>query len=91
MQAYQGEGKNINDTSVLLDIIAPLQPDKNRATEILAGDAYSSDVRRAQQQWTQAGITAVPSIVINRQHLLQGAQAPETYVQALRELAAKSS
>ena len=91
MQAYQGEGKNINDTSVLLDIIAPLQLDKNRATEILAGDAYSSDVRRVQQQWTQAGITAVPSIVINRQHLLQGAQAPETYVQALRELAAKSS
>jgi predicted DsbA family dithiol-disulfide isomerase len=87
MQAYQGEGKNIHDAQVLLEIIASLQLGKNRAAEILAGDAYSNDVRRAQQQWAQAGITAVPSVIINRQHLLQGAQAPETYVQALRKLA----
>lgn len=91
MQAYQGEGKNIADTTVLLEIIAQLPLDKNRAAEILAGDAYSNDVRRTQQQWAQAGITAVPSVIINRQHLLQGAQAPETYVQALRELAAEHS
>lgn len=91
MQAYQGEGKNISDSSVLLEIIAQLQLDKNRAGEILASDIYSNEVRQAQQQWAQAGITSVPSVIINRRHLLQGAQAPETYVQALRELATTPS
>jgi predicted DsbA family dithiol-disulfide isomerase len=91
MQAYQGEGKNISDSSVLLEIIAQLQLDKNRAAEILASDIYSNEVRQAQQQWAQAGITSVPSVIINRRHLLQGAQAPETYAQALRELATTPS
>lgn len=90
MQAYQAEGKNINDTSVLLEIVAQLQLDKNRAAEILAGDAYREEVRSTQQQWANAGITAVPSVIINRQQLLQGAQAPETYVLALQEILANA-
>jgi predicted DsbA family dithiol-disulfide isomerase len=29
-------------------------------------------------------------VIVNQRHLLQGAQAPETYVQALREIAAQT-
>ena len=87
MNAYQGEARNISDKNVLLDVVNNTGLNKQRAAEILAGDTYANEVRAQQQAWTDAGITAVPSLVINRKHLLQGAQTPETYVQALRELA----
>jgi predicted DsbA family dithiol-disulfide isomerase len=87
MQAYQGEGRDISQQEVLLNVVASIGLDNNRAEKILASDEFVQAVRNLQQEWTNAGISAVPSVVINRQHLLQGAQTPEVYVQALREIA----
>ncbi|WP_039912379.1 DsbA family oxidoreductase [Cellvibrio mixtus] len=88
VHAYQGEGRNINDTTVLLDLVNSLALDKTRAQNILASDEFTTEVRAKQQQWINAGINAVPSVIINNQHLVQGAQSPETYEQIFRELAA---
>jgi predicted DsbA family dithiol-disulfide isomerase len=87
MQAYQGEGRDISQAEVLLDVVAQTGLDKSRAEKILASNEFTQEVRAVQQEWINAGISAVPSVVINRQHLLQGAQTPDVYVQALRELA----
>lgn len=87
VHAYQGEGRNISNSDELLNLIESLGLDKNRAAKILASDEFTSEVRARQQQWINAGINAVPSVVINRQHLVQGAQTPATYAQILRELA----
>jgi predicted DsbA family dithiol-disulfide isomerase len=35
------------------------------------------------------GIRAVPSVIINDQHLIQGGQPPEVFEEALRQLAAR--
>lgn len=91
MQAYQGEGRDINQPDVVLAIVDHVGLNKNRALEILAGEEFVQAVRNLQQEWINAGISAVPSVVINRQHLLQGAQTVETYVQALREIAQQPS
>lgn len=88
VRAYQGEGKNISQPDELLAIIDALGLDTTRATTILASDEFTREVRAQQQQWINAGISAVPSVIINRQHLVQGAQTAETYAQVLRELAA---
>ncbi len=88
VRAYQGEGRNINDTAVLLDLVNSLALDKKRAEKILATDEFTADVRAKQQLWIDAGINAVPSVIISNQHLVQGAQSPETYEQIFRELAA---
>lgn len=88
VRAYQGEGRNINDTEVLLDLVTLLPLDKKRAEKILASDEFAAEVRARQQQWIDAGINAVPSVIINNRHLVQGAQTPETYAQIFRELAA---
>ena len=40
--------------------------------------------------WQQAGIRSVPSVVIDRAHLIQGGQPPEVFAQALRQIAAAS-
>ena len=90
MQAYQGEGRDISQTSILLDLVEKTGLDKNRAENILNSDEFSQAVRSIQHEWVSAGINAVPSVVINRQHLLQGAQTPETYMQALRKIASIS-
>ncbi len=87
VRAYQGEGRNINDTGVLLDLVTLLPVDKKRAEKILASDEFTAEVRTKQQQWIDAGINAVPSVIINNRQLVQGAQTPEAYVQILTELA----
>lgn len=87
MQAYQGEARNISQIDVLADVAEKCGLDKNRAQQILASDEFTTVVRALQQDWVNAGINAVPSLVVNRKHLLQGAQMPNTYVQALRDIA----
>ena len=91
MQAYQGEGRNHSDPQVLLDLVEQCGLDKARAQAILASDLYVNEVREVQQQWQSAGISAVPSMVINKKHLLQGAQPAALIEQALRDIDAQSA
>ena len=87
LHAYHGEAKNISDHNVLLQAIDAADLKRQEAQSILSSDRYATDVRQLEQQWQQAGINAVPSMVINQRHLLQGAQPVEVIVQALRRLA----
>lgn len=86
MQAYQAEGRNHSDAQVLLELVEQCGLDKTRAQGILDSDEYVREVRELEQQWQSAGISAVPSLVINRKHLLQGAQPAALIEQALRNL-----
>jgi len=90
MQAYQGEGRNHSDPHILLDVVEQCGLDKARAQAILDSDIYVREVRDLEQQWQRAGISAVPSMVINQKHLLQGAQPAALIEQALRDLNAQS-
>jgi predicted DsbA family dithiol-disulfide isomerase len=60
----------------------------DRAREVLAGDAYADEVRRDEQYFLEAGIHAVPAIILERRHLVSGGQPPEVFEQALRQVAA---
>jgi predicted DsbA family dithiol-disulfide isomerase len=86
LHAYHGEGRNPGAHDVLLELAGQVGLDPGRAGEILATDAFTSEVREAERAWQEAGIQAVPSVVIDRAHLLQGAQPPEVFEQALRRL-----
>lgn len=86
MQAYQTEGKNPGDHQLLLQLVADVGLDKAEAVAILQSDAFAAEVRNLEREWHLSGINAVPSLVINQQHLLQGAQPVELLVSALREL-----
>ncbi len=88
LKAYHGQGRDISDHAVLLDVVAEVGMDVPRAEQILAGEEFAAEVRAAEQHWQQLGISAVPSVVINGRHLIQGGQPPEVFEQALREIAA---
>jgi predicted DsbA family dithiol-disulfide isomerase len=88
LKAYHGEGRSPEDVAVLLDAVAQAGLDTARAREILAGDEYAREVRESEQLFQEMGIHAVPAVIINDRHLIQGGQPPEVFEQALRQVAA---
>ncbi|HSW05217.1 DsbA family oxidoreductase [Aquabacterium sp.] len=89
LQAYHGEGRNPGDAGVLTDLAGQVGLDVARAREILASDEFAAEVREAERHWADAGIQSVPAVVIDGRHLIQGAQPPEVFAQALRQVAAQ--
>jgi predicted DsbA family dithiol-disulfide isomerase len=90
LQAYHGQGLNPSDPVVLQVAAVTAGLDAAAALALLRSDHYADDVRRAEGQWQQAGISSVPAIVINQQHLISGGQPPEVFEEALRKLAAQA-
>jgi len=86
MRAYQTETKNPSDHQLLLQLVTEVGLDSVEAEAILQGDSFATEVRNLEREWYLSGITAVPSLVINQQHLLQGAQSVELLVSTLRDL-----
>ncbi len=82
-------GKGLAAHEVLLQAAGDAGLDATQAAQVLASDAYTQEVRQAQQFWQSQGIHAVPSVVINKQHLIQGGQPPEAFERALRQIAAE--
>jgi len=87
LQAYHGEGRNPGAHDVLLDLAGRAGLDVAAAEEVLNSGRYGTEVRAAEHQWQQAGISSVPAIVINGKHLISGGQPPEVFEQALRQIA----
>ncbi len=87
--AYFTEARNVSDPAVLLEAVDAAGLDRARAQAILAGDEFTREVREQQQFYTQQGIRAVPSVIVNDRHLIQGGQPPEVFEQALRQIASQ--
>jgi len=87
LRAYHGQGLNPSDPQVLARLAGEAGLNVAQAEEVLSEGRYAEEVRTAEAEWQRAGIQSVPSIVINRQHLIQGGQSPEVFEQALRQIA----
>ena len=59
------------------------------ARAVLGSDRFGEEVRIAEQYFQQAGIQAVPAIILERKHLISGGQPVEVFEQALRQVAAE--
>lgn len=90
LQAYHGQGLNPSDPQLLARLAGDAGLDALEAVAVLSKGRYAEEVRTAEAEWQRAGIQSVPSIVINRQHLIQGGQSPEVFEQALRQIADSS-
>lgn len=91
LEAYFGRGENPSAPDVLLAAARAAGLDEARAKEIISGGDYAQDVRAQQHFYAQAGITAVPSVIINDKYLVQGGQPSEAFEQALKEIAAEAT
>ena len=88
LQACHTDRQAMDEPEVLLATIAAAGLDRDKAQEILASDAYTEEVRERQAMYLDAGIHAVPAVVINERHLVSGGQPAEVYEKVLRDLAA---
>lgn len=89
LRTYHTEGRNPRATDVLLELVVEVGMDADAARLVLESGAYTNEVRQAEQFWQQNGINAVPSVIINDRHLIQGGQPPALFEQAIRKIAAE--
>jgi len=87
LRAYHGEGRNPGAMDVLVDLAAAVGLDATRAKSILEGHEFESEVRERERYWLQRGVTGVPLVVVNDSHAIEGAESPEGYERALRQIA----
>lgn len=87
LRAYFTDGENVSDHDVLARLAGSAGLDAARARRILASDEFADAVRERERHYTGSGITAVPSVIFNDRHLVQGGQPVDVFERALRQLA----
>jgi predicted DsbA family dithiol-disulfide isomerase len=86
LRAYFTDGQDVSSADVLATVAGTVGLDEARARAILGSDEYADAVRAQQRFYQEHGISAVPSVVFNDRHLIQGGQPVDTFEQALRQL-----
>lgn len=89
LKAYFTDGRDPSDHATLAGIAEGVGLDKARAEAILASREFDTAVRQRETFYQRQGITAVPSVIIDDRHLIQGGQPPEVFERALRQVAAQ--
>jgi len=84
-KAHFTDGKDISDHSELESIGASIGLDAFAVQTMLQGTDFSTEVRRDEQIATQIGINSVPFFIFNQKLAVSGAQAPETFLGAMRQ------
>lgn len=90
LKAYFTDGRNVSDPAVLLELAVAAGLPEAETRELLAGDRYAAEVQAAEAEVHQQGIHAVPAIVVNQRHLIQGGQSVEVFEKLLRQVMAEA-
>ena len=89
LRAYHTEGRNPASREVLLEAAAAIGLDAERAKAIIDSDEFAAEVRQRERFWQQQGVSGVPFVVINDKYAIEGAQPPEAFEEAFRQIAAE--
>jgi predicted DsbA family dithiol-disulfide isomerase len=81
------EGRNVGDPAVLADIAEQSGLDRKVIENLLATDADKDTVLSEIDAAQKMGVTGVPFFIIDGQYAVSGAQTPDVFVNALREIA----
>lgn len=86
LKAYFTEGKNINDTTVLLAVATAAGITEEAATAVLNNEQYAQEVLHDQLRAQQIGVSGVPFFVFNNKYAVSGAQATEVFAEVLQKV-----
>ena len=78
--------EDLNNVDVLADVAASIGLDRDTARAMLESGERAESVRKKERFWTSRGVTGVPAMIFNRQHLVTGAQGEENYAHVLNQL-----
>ena len=82
-RGYFSEGRDIGDASVLADLAAIAGIDREQALSFLNGTEGGAEVAAEEEVAMRAGLSGVPTFVLDGRVLFSGAQPPELIAQAL--------
>jgi predicted DsbA family dithiol-disulfide isomerase len=88
-RAYFTEGRDLSNQQTLLDVVAEAGLDRGMAEGVLSGDEGMVAIKEAGEQARRVGVDGVPFFIVNRTTMLSGAQQPEVFLEAFRQLAAE--
>jgi predicted DsbA family dithiol-disulfide isomerase len=71
----------------LLEAVKRAQLPIERARDVLDSEEFVKDVKDQEQKYHQLGVNSVPSIILNNKFIIQGAQSPQYFAEALRDCA----
>ena len=87
LRAYHAEGRNPGAADVLVELAAQAGLDPVRAQEIASGREFEREVRERERYWIERGVSGVPLVVVDDAYAIEGAHPPESFEQALRQIA----
>jgi len=89
-KAHFNQRLPLNDREVLLDIAADIGIHRGAAKAALDDEELQNRVTAEEARAWDQNITGVPAMIIEGKFMIPGAQAPETYVNALRRVVEKT-
>jgi predicted DsbA family dithiol-disulfide isomerase len=87
-RAYFTEGRDVGDTTVLIDIAAEVGIAEDRARAFLESSEATGEIRLEIERAQAGGFSSVPTFILDGEALFSGAQKPATMAARLREAAA---
>lgn len=90
LKAYFTDGRDVSNAEVLLSLAITAGLPEAESRELLASDRYAAEVAQAEAEVHRQGIHAVPAIVVNQRHLIEGGQSVEVFEQLLRQVLAQA-
>jgi len=91
MQAFFVDGLDLTDTDTLVRIAAAAGLDKEEARAAIGDEALRRAVAEEEEKARGMGVQGVPFFIFNGRMVVEGAQPPETLLQAMLEAEKESA
>ena len=91
LSAYFCLAVDLDEQQNLLDAVIRARLDPVRAAQVLGNNEFAQDVREEEKRYHSLGIHSVPSLILNEQYLIQGAQPTESFIGAFEQLFEKTA
>ncbi|MBF9002060.1 MULTISPECIES: DsbA family oxidoreductase [Vibrio] len=85
-EAYFKHHRALDDHQVLIALAKELGLEQDICSQVINKPSWSNTVAQIEQQWLQAGISSVPTLIVDQHHLISGAQSEESLYQQLRQI-----
>ena len=84
-EAYFTQGKDFSQTETLLDLAELVGLSRAETSIFLASEEGKAEVVQEEKMYREAGISAVPTFIINDKYMIQGAQPPAVFLDAFKQ------
>ncbi|EAZ82915.1 DsbA family oxidoreductase [Algoriphagus machipongonensis] len=85
LKAYFTEGKNVDDSEILISLGTEVGLDADRIKQMLNSDEFENAVRQDIYESQQVGVKGVPFFVLDRKFGISGAQPDQVFTQTLEK------